>query len=316
LLLLNQPAHSLWIAGRLLGDGVHSPRIRQMRLEYDHDGLLRLLPPVYRRDSSGRLFLERTLALFESLVEAESRLIDDLPRLFDPRAAPDQEPGRSWLDWVAGWLGFTLDERWSEQQRRAVVEEAFALSGRRGTVDGLKRYIHLYTGTTARIEEAASFGATWSLGESSVLGFTTMLPAARAQEAVLGTTAVLDRSRLSTDATAGLSGRDDIAHHFCVYVYAVDVMTPATLTDVRHVVEQEKPAHTTSCVCLIEPRMSVGSQARLGLDAIVGGPIQDFILGDRRQLGLDTALGDAPGRSQLTSRVGQDARVGWRSILV
>jgi hypothetical protein len=42
---------------------------------------------------------------------------------------------------------------------------------------------------------------------------------------------------------------------------------------VRAVIEREKPAHTTYHLCVIEPRMRVGAQARLGIDTIVSqGP--------------------------------------------
>ena len=38
-------------------------------------------------------------------------------------------------------------------------------------------------------------------------------------------------------------------------------------------IEREKPAHTAYHLCVIEPRMRVGSQARIGVDAIIAqGP--------------------------------------------
>ena len=41
----------------------------------------------------------------------------------------------------------------------------------------------------------------------------------------------------------------------------------------REVIDAEKPAHTDYHLCFVEPRLRVGFQARLGIDAIVGnGP--------------------------------------------
>ena len=309
LLVLHQPARYLWVAGTLRGDGGTSPALHQIRVTYDHDGWLRYLPAVYRRNGADRVFLERSLALFESMLADDERLIDDLPRLFDVWAAADDDPPRSGLDWLAGWLGFELDEAWTQEQRRARLAEAFLLHSRRGTVEGLRRFIALYAGATARIDEPGRFAAPWRLGETSLLGFTTTLAPAEAQGAVVGTTATVNRSHLIQEDDYGAPLFEEIAHQFCVRVYAAQVSTPAALANVRRIVEQEKPAHTTYHLCRIEPRMRVGFQARVGIDAIVGGPPPELVLNGGLPLGVDTVL---PGANQppVGGRIGRDARVG------
>ena len=56
-------------------------------------------------------------------------------------------------------------------------------------------------------------------------------------------------------------------------VYCSELTRPGALEDVRLVIEREKPAHTTYDLCVIQPRLRVGVQARVGVDAIVAqGP--------------------------------------------
>jgi DNA-binding beta-propeller fold protein YncE len=71
LLALNAPAQFLWIAGIMQGDGSASPVIRQIRLTHDEDGWLPLLPAIYTRNETSRVFLTRALAAFESAREDE-----------------------------------------------------------------------------------------------------------------------------------------------------------------------------------------------------------------------------------------------------
>jgi len=272
LVIPNPPARFLWIGGVLRGDGRASPRLRQIRVDYGHASYLSLLPAIYSQDASRRDFLQRFLSLHESVLGGLEGVIADLPLLFDPAAAPNGE-FPSWLSWLAGWLAFDLNEMWSEGETRQNLAQAFQLYGQRGTVEGLRRYLKLYAGVEARIEEPGLQTALWSLGETSTLGFTTMLAPAHPQGAVVGTSATLGQSHLTRGDDFGAVLFEDVAHRFCVQVYCAELTRPGALADVQAVIEREKPAHTTCHVCVIEPHMRVGVQARVGIDAIVAqGP--------------------------------------------
>ena len=291
LLISHEPARYLWVAGTLDGNGSGGPVIRQMRVTFNHDSYLRHLPAIYR-EGPPAAFLGRALDLVESLLVEPEEAIADLPRLFDPGAAPDQPTGAggSWLDWLAGWLAFPLDETWGTEKRRQAVADAFAWHGRRGTVEGLRHAIELFTGATVHIEEPAAQASTWSLGTSSVLGFTTMTAAAQAAGAVLDHTAVLDQSHLIADADAGAPLFSDLAHRFCVSVQQADVPTPEAVARLRSVIDREKPAHTTYELCVVGASLRVGQQARAGIDALVGGPPPDHVPFQERRLGVDSVL--------------------------
>ena len=57
------------------------------------------------------------------------------------------------LPWLASWLGLALDERWPEEQRRALILAAVDLYQWRGTRHGLSEFLRLYTGFTPEITE-------------------------------------------------------------------------------------------------------------------------------------------------------------------
>lgn len=105
----------------------------------------------------------------------------------------------------------------------------------------------------------------------------------------VGHTAVGEgRPLAAADFGAPLS--DDYAHLFTVMVHAADVPLVAQRQALRELIESEKPAHTDFNLCLVEPRMRVGVQARVGIDSIVAGPGPAMRLG-ANVLGHESYLG-------------------------
>lgn len=288
--LHDAPATSLWVGGVLRGGGSTSPHVRQLRVDYGRDTAIASLPAVFSSEPASRERLERLLALHETPLRELDAAIAGLPRLFDPAATPAGD-APSWLSWLAAWLDFDLTDRWNDAESRTRLAEAFELYGARGTIDGLRRYLRIYAGVNARISEPAKATRVWSLGEHSTLGFTTQLAAASASGAVLDATATLDASHLTRGENFGAALFEDVAHRFCVDIHCADLRLPRTLDDVRAVLDREKPAHTVYSLRLIQPRMRVGVQARVGVDTVVGGGLPRATLGTR--LGA-AVLAEAP----------------------
>jgi phage tail-like protein len=334
------PATYLWLAARFTSDGSATPVMSQIRVQFDGDSYLDYLPAIYREETQclpagspcgkdqQQNFLLRLVSLFESLYQDVEDEIASLPVLFDPKATP-----KDFLGWLAKWLGLELDESWSEQKQRLILSEIFKLWGRRGTIAGLRRILKLFLGVDAVIEEPIMNAAWWALPSStascckecahpagiaplwqgsqdSILGFTTMLAPAQPQGAVVGTSAVLDRSHLITVEEFGAPLFRDVAHQFSVQVYRGQVMCPEVLPRVRALLDQEKPAHTMYQICIVEPRMRVGYQSRVGVDTVVGGPSRSLALGSEQGLGQDTVLAGAEATRLGQSRLGVTTRVG------
>jgi phage tail-like protein len=317
-------AQFLWVGALFSGDGRGSPIVSQLRVEFDHDGYANDLPAIYRTETPAGEFLPRFLSLFETLFEELENKIGGLSRLFDPEATPND-----FLPWLASWLALDLDENWSEQKQREMIAWAFEHYGRRGTVRGLREALLMKAGAQVIVEEPVLTAAWWSLPveaaacscgqvsyakektwtstETSVLGVSTMLASAQPQGAVLGTTATLDYSHLITNEEFGAPLFESVAHQFSVQVYRSQLHCADTLAELRGIVESEKPAHTDYHLCIIEPRMRVGFQSRVGIDAVIGGPPMQTRLGEGSELVLG---GEPPGQIGENSRLGMTTRVG------
>lgn len=120
---------------------------------------LRYLPSLYYKDE----LMGRFLMLFESFWKPLEGQIDHLPLYFDPQMAPPD-----FLPWLASWLDLVLDERWPEERRRLLIRSAAALYRKRGTRQGLQRYLEIFAGD--RIEIIEHRANNFRLGPEGRLG--------------------------------------------------------------------------------------------------------------------------------------------------
>jgi phage tail-like protein len=314
----------LWVGAELHSDGTSSAELRNLRVEFDQEGYLPFLPAIYRNDAACEEFLPRLLALFQGFFEGVESEITDLRLLFDQRVAP-----KNFLCWLAGWLGLSLDDSWPEAKQRQTIAEAFAWFGRRGTRQGLEHSIRLRSGIDAVVEEPITQAALWclpgaedaccaacaaesaagepsaSLSGDSVLGWTTVLAASQPDGAIVGSTAILDQSQLIDAEDFGVPLFNDVAWRFAVVVPRSALVCPDAEAHLRAVIADEMPAHTAYRLCVVDPRMRVGYQARVGIDTIIGGAEPPSRLGEGSALG-----GDPAGAIGISSRVGVTTRVG------
>lgn len=307
-LFAGQPLGIVWVGVQLRGEGLATPVLSQVRIDFAHPTLLRYLPAIYREDPVSRQFLARWLTLFESGFGTEHELIEDLAALFDPGAADPR-----FLPWLAGWLALELPETWPLPRQRQAITGAFPSYASRGTAAGLVEALHTELGLTAVVEEPIVHSGWWALpdddppatqAELSVLGISTVLAAAEPQGAVAGTTAVLDGSTLSPQEEYARALFADVAHQFTVRLYRGAAFSDRALTDASAVVARHAPAHTAYHVCVVEPCLRVGVQARVGIDTIVGDPAAVGQALDEASGGGLVLGGEAP------NRLGQDSKLG------
>jgi phage tail-like protein len=320
----------LWVGAEFRSDGSNSATLDNLRLEYNQAGYLSLLPAIYATESVCGDFLPRLLALFQGFFEGVESEISNLPLLFDQALAP-----KAFLDWLAGWLGVELDDSWPEAKQRQAIAEGFQWFARRGTRKGLEHSIQFVTGIPAVVEEPIQQAEWWCLpgegdaccaecaaeaadsaaaetrSEDSVLGWSTMLAPSQPDGAVLGRTAILDQSKLIQDQEFGSPLFSDVAYQFSVLVPRSALMCPAALPQLRAVIESEMPAHTTYQICVVDPRMRVGYQARVGIDSVVAGPPPSMRLGEGSTLGTEAVLGGTP-----PALLGQQRRNGITARIV
>lgn len=109
------------------------------------------LPGIYQEDE----FTRRFTSGFDAVLAPIFNTLDCLDGYVDPWLCPED-----FLDWLAGWVGLVLDEDWPIDRRRAFVANAVQLYRWRGTVEGLRAELAIYTGGLVEINETG--GTVWS----------------------------------------------------------------------------------------------------------------------------------------------------------
>ncbi|WP_375502497.1 phage tail protein [uncultured Nostoc sp.] len=173
---------------------------------------LDFLPSIYREAD----FIGRFLHIFEQAFEPTVEILDSLSAYLDPLTAPV-----ALLPFLAYWVGWPIDSRWSVMRQRYLIGQALELYRWRGTRRGLRLYLHLYTDLPLD-EHLPEDQKHISIEEIFSEGF------------------VLGGTRLGEDSLLG-GGRP---YHFIVHLR----LDPGKQVDpnlVREVIEREKPAFCT-----------------------------------------------------------------------
>lgn len=110
-----------------------------------------LLPPVMQEDPTAM----RLTQAYDEVLAPVLATLDCLPAYVDTDVAP-----ADFLEWLAGWVGATLDENWPAARQRATVSQAVTLHRTRGTVAGLRA--HLEAATGLRVDVTDSGGVATS----------------------------------------------------------------------------------------------------------------------------------------------------------
>lgn len=288
----------LWLVLELRGTSRRSPRVRAVTVERPGHDLLDRIPAVFSRDPFAADFLQRFLAPAEGELSTLYSHAAERHVLLDPRSAPEEM-----LPWLASFVGLTLDERLSAEQKRTLVSEATWLFRFRGTVDGLTRLLEIVAGAPVLVVEhfrlrglgVGLVGDPDRPTSSSILGAGFRVGGG------------LDGA--SEGAEPG-AGADAFAHRFTVVVRAP--LTEHREAVVRHALEVHRPAHTLYELCSTSAGMRVGRGLHVGLTAILGetSGFDPLVLGQtllgRHAVVGQPRLGTAPGGD----RTGRDTHVG------
>jgi phage tail-like protein len=180
-------------------------------------GYLENLPAIYRRsDAVGRNLVRDLCFLFEHMFDSVEVNLNDGWRFYDPHVAP-----QDFLNWLSGWMAFSLDLDWPEPQKRALIKRAVDLYRIRGTKRGIALFLRLFTGHEPDIEEN-----TWPFK-----GFRV-----EAEGAEIG-------ARVGLDSV--IMPPVDLAHCFVVTMpIKYETVTPEMIIRIHQILQMEKPAHT------------------------------------------------------------------------
>ena len=317
-LVTSPPGRFLWMRLTFRGDGDATPLVRSARVFCPRASSLQFLPAVFSEEPAGADFLGRFLSLFDTIRGQSNELISNLAGYFDPRATPAGTSTSSrddFLGWLASWVGLALDRHWSEAKRRELVRLAYRLYELRGTAEGLRLHIKLYTGLEPRVLEHFQL-RRWLYLNHGRLGD---------QSAIYGAS-IVSRLQLNEYSNIGkfqlMDSGDPLhdpfhhyAHQFTVFVPVRKSPTEIEKQTLERIVNLAKPAHALAHVKIIEPRFRVGAQSVIGLDTVVGR-YPDRVEAGRAKLGYDTLLGPSEDEAQPpTLRIGKRSRIGSSTLM-
>jgi phage tail-like protein len=299
----------LYVRARLTGDGTATPILRRIRLDFPRLTSLDLLPLVYREEPEAEEFTERFLSIFDASVEDVDRLIERHPALLDPEGIPAEV-----LPWLGTFFDVVMERKWGVVQRRAILRAVPELYMLRGTVEGLRKVIDAVFGVAAHIEELGATRNWGSIGKTAVLDGVRLFSRSSARMR-LGTSSVGKAPLRSY----GNPDRDpDSVHAFRIRVSTPPAgrYGPVEASELRRLVEAQKPAHVTASIVRTGQLPILGTRVSVGIDTLLGS-LQKPILGSSGNVRLSRAsiLWHGPHGRPPAMRVGRTLAVGVNTTL-
>ncbi len=297
------PGRYLWLVIDLFGKSNVTPKIKHVRIEYPAIDLIRRLPRVFSDQGESSDFLHRYLTLLNSNFNELDMRSQQRQVLLDPLSTP-----KAMLPWLSDLVGMNLDDRWSENSQRKILQESMWLFKYRGTVAGLKRLIEIYLQRDITLIEhfqVRGLGGAF-VGESNALAANSILGAGFRIGGKLG----IEDSAVSIDGESIVDAISTHAHKFSVIVPLI--LTTEQASVIEHILDVHRPAHTIFDICSVDSGMRLGTGLHLGMTSVVGqssgfGQLQ---VGNS-VLGRTDVLGQAKtGMSVGLSHTGKDTRVG------
>lgn len=229
---------------------------------------LRHLPEIFRPASADdEPFAGQYLKIFEALLAGrEDSLVSSRPILgldekianiiehLDPSLTPIEEDSllpileSEFLSYLAGWVALALDENWDLGKRRDWLRTIVSLYKRRGTKEGLTRYLHTFVGNQATLDEPPG---NFVVGDTSTVGDDTFI------------------------AGAEYYFRVRIAYAFGSIPFDIDEWKNL-LDGSKAIVDLEKPAHTYYTLDARTPGFIVASRSTVASDTLIWEKSQPF----------------------------------------
>lgn len=262
----------LWLKIEWIGNELHTPALRRMRVYFPRDTLISYLPAVYQEDAGSRDFLERYLSLFSTLYDSVEEQIDGMARHLDRERA-----GGAQLRWLASWLGLDVDDNWTDEWVRRLIRAAPELYRYRGTKRGIEKAVEIFTGMTPIVVEAFQYK---SLRERADLRW------------------LVDR----------LYGEDPFS--FTVLLHQDQAPTEKEKTLLRQIVDDFKPAYTEAKLVWLQPWMYLDLYTYLGMNTVLTEPSL-LSLQPKKAMPNDTLLVDLNMNRRLDAhtRLGMDSEL-------
>jgi phage tail-like protein len=229
-LFQNTKGRYLWFYLELIGTTVKSPFVSTIQLIYRRQSYLRYLPEVYQEDKESAGFLERFLSVFESYLSDMEEKIGSVHKSFEP----DLNSGDS-LKWLSTWLGYDLDDSWTDDQIRKLIKIAPELYKRKGTKSAIIKFLEIYLSGKPQIIESFE----------------------------------VKDYKLSNDSKHKLYDSNPFV--FYVLVSKEQASSKVKISNIMSILKFMKPAHTQAKLVILERNMLLGDHSYIGMNTVLSG---------------------------------------------
>lgn len=204
--------------------------IERIKIYFPRRSWISYLPEIYQEHDKGQ-FLERYLAVFQTLYEALNEEIADVPYRIDVDCA-----NRQYLEMLARWLGIAHSYMWTDGQLRSLLKHAVSLYKARGTRQAAAAFVQLYT-NGAPVYVVENFQIADGKGEGGQLA-------------------------------KHLYGTDPYV--FQVIVREQDVPSARAGRILAAVLQEIKPAHMELELVVLKPYIFLDRHSYLGINSVLG----------------------------------------------
>lgn len=275
-LIGNPPGRYLKLAMQVEGGPVPAPF--GLHLYTPRDSWLDLLPSVFHQDPVAEEFLERLLSVFRlewGKLEGE---LDRFRRYLDPGLVPTKDAAGHLADWFA----LPIEDDWTLDARRRVLEAMLPLQSARGTRKAFETWLrqHLAASNGLMLAETQGFPqVVEGFHERRFLAIGHRLGACRDDGMGLATPPLSDGVQLDTgrrlDEVSLVSPDHPQEKTLDRFANGVRICVPkAWVGDpprrFKAAIEAELPAHLNYEVQVVRPGLRLGVQRFLGVDTVLG----------------------------------------------
>jgi phage tail-like protein len=316
--LIDQPpGRYLFVRLRLIGNGIETPSVLRIRLDFPRATSLDFLPGIYRENPEAEDFTERFLAIFDASVKDLDRKIERYPALLNI-----DKVHKDVLPWLAGFFDICLNSNWETEKKRKILSNIPELYHKRGTVSGLKKAIQLIFGVEPSLQEIALKRGWGMLGRDARLRSVSLFSRSRARFR-------LNSSEIGNAPIRSLGDPD--ADPLASHAHRFEILVPpgpqadSTKSDaLNQLVAAQKPAHTLHSIRLGGKGFVLGAWSSVGIDT-GSMPLQAPILSGQKgkiwvegnvRLRSVSVLWQSRRGARRGLRVGETSTVGINWLLV
>jgi len=142
-----------------------------VRLTVSRKSMIRHLPGIYQQGGfEDYHYLREYLWLPEHSWDPVRQTLQRLHEHFNPLETPPE-----FLEWLASWVAFKVDPNWPDTKKRALIHRAMELYKIRGTVQGIKVFLAIFTGYEPEVLENEWPFRGFRIGVTSTIGVDSII---------------------------------------------------------------------------------------------------------------------------------------------